>query len=273
MKKLVLVLAMLMVLPAAAFGIQYDLMNDGSMDELTGQAGVSIAMDDIQLFINIERLAWIDCDGFDPATAPVGADCSGEGGAVGIQNFQIDVLEINAIANTTGGTGNGASGFQGASTTGNPNLGSTTCGNLDLNWDYSSTEPLGGCQIDDSYGGAGVGGTKGLDALEADDITFSALTIDATSELPVLTEQYQNNNDNDELYIGGVLIGLPTIEVYIPAMSLTPAFYNIEGSTAEAANDVDGDGDIFGDSADYGTIEMSGITFTVLSGWIEIAPH
>ena len=260
MKKLVLILAMLMVLPAAAFGIQYDLMNDGSMEDVTGQAGVSIAFDDIQLFINIERIAWIDCDGFDTDYGSL-SDCTGDAGAVGLQNFQLDVLEINMITGTAGAGGNTYP------------LSSTSCGSLDLNWEYGSTAPLGGCQIDTTYaGGALTGGTLGLDNYSTVGQTgfkWSALTIDATSQLPALSEQYQNNGNAG--WIGGVLIGIPTMEVYIPAMTLTPAFYNVENATA-ADNDVDGSAN-FSDGADFGTIEMTGITFTTLSGWIEIAPH
>ena len=268
MKKLVLVLAILMVLPAAAFGIQYDLMNDGSMDEVTGQAGVSIAFDDIQLFLNIERIAWIDCDGF--ASFEGYGTCDGAPGAVGIQNFQLDVVTINAITTSENATLGGGDG----SDDGNPNLGSVTCGELDLVWDYGDTAPLGGCQIDTGYAGVtNNGGTLGLDNLTEVENYYSALTIDATSQLPALTN-IQSNNEGEATNMGGVLIGIPTMEVYIPAMSLTPAFYNVQDTAAEAANDVDGDGDEFDtENTNYGTIEMTGITFTTLSGWIEIAPH
>ncbi|MDZ7832224.1 MAG: hypothetical protein U5L07_10770 [Desulfobacterales bacterium] len=272
MKKLVLVLAMLMVLPAAAFGIQYDLMNDGSMDEMTGQAGVSIMFDDIQLFLNIERIAWIDCDGF--GTFEGFGTAEGPGGAVGLQNFQLDVLEINAITNSANPDG--------TSGTDNVNFGSLTTGDLELNWDYGQTSTLDTCAIDGSYSGNVATATLGLDNYTAPtNNMYSALTIDATSQLPVLSEQLQNNGNGGDAYMGGVLIGIPTMEVYIPSMNLTPAFYNLEGynsnnlAAGEAVNDQDGNNDIIGleNGADFGTIEMTGITFTTLSGWIEIAPH
>lgn len=278
MKKLVLVLAMLMVLPAAAFGIQYDLMNDGNMDEVTGQSGVSIAMDDIQLFLNIERLAWIDCDGY---TCEGDAETS-NGGAIGIQNFQIDVLTINAIVNTADrDTGDG--------NTNGYDLASSECGEIDLIWDYDDTTTGSGtCMIATGYYGA-LGTDSGFGSLGTQTLGLNnyglggdlgtafvpkALTIDATSQLPVLSEIYDNNGDidmDDDEGMGGVIIGLPTIEVYIPDMTMTPAFYNVESSHgeadhAEAWNDAKS-------GADYGTIQMSGITFSVLSGWIEIAPH
>jgi len=270
MKKLVLVLAILMVLPAAAFGIQYDLMNDGNMEEVTGQAGVSIMFDDIQLFLNIERIAWIDCDGYECGTNTDNA------GAVGLQNFQLDVVEINAITRTDGDAD--------GSPNGEIDLQSTTCGDLDLNWDYGDTTQLtGSCAIATGYGTIGTAvQSLGLNNYDQDAntgsgaIEYAALTIDATSQLPALSEQYRNNADDADINIGGVLIGIPTMEIYIPNMVLTPAFYNVDGAEA-ANNDANGDQDGgefgFGDSANFGTIEMSGITFTTLSGWLEIAPH
>ena len=295
MKKLALALAFLMIIPGAAFGLE--MMNDSALEDVSGQAGVSIIADDIQLFMNIERVAWIDCDGFESGLGtPVGATCEGDGGAVGISNFQIDVLEINAITNTTGGDGSGASGYTGASTTGNPNLGSTTCGNLGLNWDYSSTEPFAGCSIGtgvdegDNYDGPGYGSfgaqTKGLDNYDSAAATgtatgfkFAAITIDATSQLPAASEafSYMANNTATGVNIGGVLIGLPTMEIYIPSMTMTPAFYNLSAAdgNAQAINDIDGTSalETLHDGANYGTIEIQGLTMTVLSGWVEIAPH
>ena len=42
MKKLALILA-LMIIPCSAFGLE--MLNDSSMDSITGQSGVSIAVD------------------------------------------------------------------------------------------------------------------------------------------------------------------------------------------------------------------------------------
>ena len=287
MKKLALALAFLMIIPGAAFGLE--MMNDSAMDEVTGQAGVSIIADDIQLFLNIERMAWIDCDGFESGLGnPYGSTCSGDGGAVGISNFQIDVLEINAITNTTGGIGGGS----------NLNLGSTGCGNLDLNWDYSRDDGFAGCAIatqgTDDYGSGGDSAqtyadfgdqSLGLDNYDTaaatnvegtnESFKFAAITIDATSQLPAASEAFTNMSTlPGDVNIGGVMIGLPTLEVYIPSLTMTPAFYNL-ASGAQAINDVDGTTatEDLVDGANFGTIEMQGITFSVLSGWLEIAPH
>lgn len=263
MKKLVLIL-MLLVLPCSAFGLE--MLNDTAMDDVTGQAGVAIAFDDVQLFMHVERIAWIDADGFDTNDTWYGTagTSTGSAGAVGLDDFQIDTLQINAITGSTGLT-------QGA-----PGL--TSIGELGLNFDYDSTVVLGSAQLSPSYGGIGTQ-KLGLDNYDTDavtgigssDILYRALTIDATNKCPALTTGYQLNKNSTLLNIGGVLIGLPTAEFYIPAMSMTPAFYNVNGVAIGAVNDVDGTTNAI-DACNYGTISMEGITFTTLGGWVEIAP-
>jgi len=64
--------------------------------------------------------------------------------------------------------------------------------------------------------------------------------------------------------VGGVFISLPTLEIYINNMSLTPKYQgSVDGNTSSAINN----------GSDFGTFELDGITFTILSGWMEIAPH
>jgi len=282
MKKVALILAFLMVIPGAAFGLE--MMNDSALDGVTGQAGVSIIADDIQIFLNIERMAWLDCDGFDTGDAAAfygDGECEGFGGAVGISNFQLDVLEINAISNSGGSTnsGQGTGGF--AWTT---NLGSVNCGSLDLNWDYGDTTTGDACTIDEDYDLTTTLGTQSLGLNNYDQaanngsgaILYRPIEIDASSQMPAATEGFTNNKGTT-VNIGGVMIGLPTLEVYIPTLSFTPAFYNLDSGTAatDAVNDVDGTPALaaLSEGANYGTVEMTGITFTVLSGWLEIAPH
>jgi len=260
MKKLALIIAFMMFIPGAAFGLE--MLNDSAMENVTGQHGVSIALDDVQLFINIGKIAWIDCDGF----ADYYGGTSGLGGAVGISNFQIDTLLINAIASSDGmpfGSGDGTAG------TVNPNFGSGSCGFIPLQFDYGSTAPLSGC----SLVGSTHTNTKGLDNFIApitiyggiEDRYYRAISIDATSELPALTAINNSNAGNTTQYTGGVIIGLPLFEIYIPTLSMTPEFYDISGGR-DSINDAS-------TGANYGKIVLNGVTFTPLSGWIEIAPH
>ncbi len=79
-------------------------------------------------------------------------------------------------------------------------------------------------------------------------------------------------NDTAASTVGGVLIGIPTVEIYINAMSFTPMYDgDVAGLTSAAAND-DDVSDVAGNYKTFGTIYMQGITFTTLGGWIEISP-
>ncbi|MDA3897655.1 MAG: hypothetical protein PF482_16090 [Desulfobacteraceae bacterium] len=250
MKKLALILA-LMLIPCTAFGLE--MLNDNAMDSITGQSGVSIAMDDVQMFINIEKMAWIDCDGINSSAGA----CTGAPGAIALNNFQIDVLNINAIVDGTSDSSSGATVWD---------LTSTSCGQIDLFFDYASTAQEG-CYLGSGDATQTLGLNNYIGIGTDGDFLARALTIDATDRLPALTEGFQANTGLDYNTVGGVLIGIPTLEIYINAMSLTPVYDgDINGEPSSAVND-DGHG------ADFGTIYLQGITFTTLSGWIEIAPH
>jgi len=242
MKKLALILAIMMIIPGTAFGMQ--MLNNQSMDQITGQSGVSIAFDDVQMFINIDKLAWVDCDGFTMASHSGGLNgtCSGSGAMVSMNNFQIDVLNVNAIV-ATSGAANG--------------LKSTSCGNINLFYTYASTAPLGGCVQ------WTTGHTQGLDNMQGR-FHAQALTIDVTDKLPALTEGLNNNipSMSGALKVAGVLIGLPTMEIYINEMYLDITIDDLNNETTVANN---------GDS--YGHVLMDGIDVAFLSGWMEIAPH
>jgi len=280
MKKLVLILA-LMLIPCAAFGLE--MMSDSTMDGVTGQAGVWIAADDIQLFINIEKLAWIDCDGFSSFEGK--GTCGGEGGAIALNNFQIDVLNINAITSTA---------TEGTATGHGLDLMSTSCGDIPLFYDYGTSAQGTDCRLTVAGANQGLGLNNYYGKL-GDNSTFVPhfLTIDVTDELPAASEglSYWWNHawtsaspaaggGNASSTVGGVLIGIPTVEIYINEMSFTPVYDgDITGHASTALNDDSNAntvsaGHLSGVSsyASWGTIYMKGITFTPLSGWIEIAP-
>lgn len=263
MKKLALILAFL-VIPCASFGLE--MMNDNAMDQVTGQSGVSIAFDDLQMFINIEKLAYIDCDGFN--SHAFDTVCEGAAGAIGLNNFQIDVLNINAIVNSTANdlTGNNTT-TQTNTNVGSMPLFSTSCGNIDLFYDYG-TAGLDTCYLGSASNptadNAGLNNYTSIDPLGSGRFIAKALTIDVTDDLPALSAGIQNNLGQSTLSVGGVLIGVPTMEIYINGLTLRP-FYtgDVNGLISSAVNN----------NADFGVIAMEGITFTTLSGWVEIAPH
>lgn len=276
MKKLALILA-LMIIPCSAFGLE--MLNDNAMDQVTGQAGVSIALDDVQLFINIEKMAWIDCDGYTSQTQWYGT-CTGEAGALVLNNFQIDVLNVNAVVSSTISDDQANSaGFVQTSGTTAMQLYSALCGNIPLFYDYGQTAS-GSCYLNTSLA---AGQTAGLDNYinprNALNGAFQArhLSIDVTDELPVLSQGIDNNTGTAGLStMGGVLIGIPTVEIHINYLSFTPVYDgDVNGNTSLAVNDDDqGNGAAFGlNDPSFGTIVLEGVTFTTLSGWLEIAPH
>ena len=83
MKKFALVLAICMLLPLNAFALE--LMSEEIMGDVTGQAGVSIAIDDVKLYQNIAYLTYTDVGG-----------TNGVDGSVSISNLYM-MVNINAI--------------------------------------------------------------------------------------------------------------------------------------------------------------------------------
>lgn len=261
MKKLAILLALL-IIPCTAFGLE--MMSDNAMDDVTGQSGVTIGLDDIQLFLNIDKLAWVDCDGF--TTFDSYGSCTGLPGAVGIGNFQLDVININGITSASAGP-SGSNSID---------LWSLSCGDIPLFYDYG-TSSGGGCHLYSatmSTQNKGLNNYSTLNSLQATGFEPRALTIDATAELPALTEGIQwkyGTLPTATFSVGGVLIGIPTVEIYLNELSMTPIFDDdVNGLVTTAINDDD-----LGvlPAANFGTIVMQGVTFTTLSGWLEIAPH
>ena len=278
MKKLAFIFALLLV-PCSAFGLE--MLPDSALDDLTGQAGVSIAADDIQLFLNVERFAWIDCDGYGTSSA-YGGDCDSTiGGAIYLDNFQMDTININQL---------GARGDSLASATGESNqsldgstpaMAGSSCGVIDLFYDYGD-DSTGACLLSSTL--ADSGSTLGLNNYTninpwttASGFLTKSITIDATAALPLHTAGWITNKAGLNLPdpggailfqpIGGVIIGLPTMEIYIHSMAVTPRVTSQVTSNPIAIQNA-----CYNDGESYGTFEMQGITFSALSGWVEIAP-
>jgi hypothetical protein len=270
MKKLALILALILI-PCSAFGLE--MLNDNAMEAVTGQSGVAIAFDDVQLFLNVDKFAWIDCDGFS-THSNFGGTCAGSGAAIVIENFQMDCININMIG--TAGTFaayeyTAAGGNQ--TTGGGLNLGSSTCGQIPLFYDYGTGGALG-CLLDTTAVGANA--TLGLDGYVNTNISdrsglaqfnAKALTIDVSMELPLLSGGLHANDIGSSGMVGGVLIGLPTAEFYIGSMVITPTV-----SALITANSLAHETLMRNEGESFGTFYIEGITFTVLNGWMEIAP-
>ena len=266
MKKLALILA-LMLIPCTAFGLE--MLNDDAMDQVTGQSGVAIAFDDVQLFLNVDKFAWIDCDGFS-THSNFGGTCAGSGAAMVIENFQIDCININMIG-TAGTFASAEYTVNGGNQTtgGGLNLTSSPCGQIPLFYDYG-TGAVVGCTLDGSTTGLGLDNyinTNISDRTGLAQFNAKALTIDVSMELPLLSGGLHANDPGSSGMVGGVLIGLPTGEFYLNSMMFTPTV-----SALISPNTVAHETLMRNEGESYGTFLIEGITFTVLNGWMEIAP-
>lgn len=273
MKKLAILLAVLLI-PCTAFGLE--MLDNSALDNVTGQSGVAIAFDDIQLFLNVDKFAYIDCDGYSTYSA-YGGTCSGHGAAIVIENFQMDMININMIGaagtiatfEDTAQTINAAAGVMGNQTDGGGiKLNSSTCGIIPLFYDYG-TGASAGCTLDGSNANL-----LGLNNLTANNTLSSLATyapqpisIDITADLPLMTGGLHVADPGSSATVAGVLIGLPTAEIYINSMFFTPTV------TAQITpNDTTVEDLVRNEGESFGTFLIEGITFSTFGGWMEIAP-
>lgn len=63
MKKVLAIVAIVMLVPFSAFGLE--MMHDTALEDVTGQAGVSISIDNVQMDFQMGYLGWGDSDGID----------------------------------------------------------------------------------------------------------------------------------------------------------------------------------------------------------------
>ena len=87
MKKFLAIAIVLMMVPFSAFSME--MISDADMDDVTGQAGVTIALDNITIYQRIDGLSYTDTDG----AAYVGA---ANAGTIGIDQIE-QTITLKAI--------------------------------------------------------------------------------------------------------------------------------------------------------------------------------
>jgi hypothetical protein len=93
MKKLIAILAILMLVPFTAFGLE--ALSEDVLDDVTGQAGVSINME-VQIdSVTMDTLAWGDADGLGGTSTA---------GWVGMSNFSMTGIQIHPRTDWVYGT-------------------------------------------------------------------------------------------------------------------------------------------------------------------------
>ena len=238
MKKIAIVLALALLLPLNAFALQ--TLDEADMGGITGQAGVSIAIDDVIIYQNIESLSYTDVGGTNGLTD----------GSVNISNLYM-MVNVNAITSLD------ADGLP--VSPGRAVQGVWTDASDVALFDYYNSDTF----ITDADGDGVLDTGDGID----DYFTAKALTIDVGT-LSVLTAGLHNNNAAAAiggLTMAGVRIGLPTVEVNQTALT-----FDVTITQAGAVNG--GDAGMPAENS-YGRITIGNMTMGVLDGFIEIAPH
>jgi hypothetical protein len=232
MKKILAIAVVLMMVPLSAYALE--MLTEDVMDDVTGQAGVSIAVDDVKIFQSIDYLRYYDDDGL---TDPLGlGNPTGDGASVGISNLTM-MIHINAITDLD------SSGLP-------TSPGRALQGTYSTAYDFTNFTTTAG-----------------------DVFTPRALTIDATQALPVLSNAMANKATNlgatlATTDVAGVQIGLPTVEINQSAISFEVTVGDAPGSI----NGTGGAGVSLADNS-YGTILVGGQNIAILDGTLEIAPH
>ncbi|KJS33188.1 MAG: hypothetical protein VR64_02925 [Desulfatitalea sp. BRH_c12] len=199
MKKFALVLSLIMLLPLNALALQ--TLSEDDMGGITGQAGVSIAIDDVKLYQNIGYLSYTDDDGVD-----------GTAGTVSVSNLYM-MVHVNALTEATGVDGT-----------------PFVSPGRDIQGTYAVTDPTG---VAFNYKNTAT--PAGADTI----FIAKALTIDVGT-MPVLTAGLTNNAQYmttapDSTNVAGVRIGLPTVEIFQSALSFDVTVDSVDAVTGVAA--------------------------------------
>lgn len=281
-KKLIIGAA-LCCLPFSAMALE--ALDDSALGGVTGQAGVSIAVDDVVIFTHIEGVTYIDTDGY-------GYNSIGNKEAAGIRIEHVGdgkLMTIRAIL--TDGTQNGRHGDYSVS---------------NMNTMFGTGNTVGILSAADSqaavYNGlaltaAAAGGTYTPTGDAGDNITpnptagimtafgatgtflngISPLTIDVgTAE--AISKGLQHNINNSTAKVGGVIIGLPTVEIKTYGDTKAIKLATAEQTALNGTN-----GATFSNNADllhtgsvkneFITIKTDTKTMAILGGRLEITPH
>lgn len=296
-KKLIIGAA-LCCLPFSAMALE--ALDDSALGGVTGQAGVSIAVDDVVIFTHIAGVTYIDTDGYgynemnNTGAAGIRIEHVGPGKLMTIRAILTDdtqgdrhgnygVDNMNAMFNT--GTSVGilsaadskasvirglaAKAFQAHIAAGNDAATFSYDVPVGLRADAATPETLNATQLDGhkmtSFGATGsfVNG-------------ISPLTIDiGTAE--AISKGLQHNINSATAQVGGVIIGLPTVE--IKTYGDTKA---IKLATAEQTALNENNGATFFNNAnvvgtgvknEFITVKTDTKTMAILGGRLEITPH
>ncbi|MCF8025154.1 MAG: hypothetical protein K9K82_06670 [Desulfobacteraceae bacterium] len=262
MKRLtaILVAGLFVLAPLSASAME--MMSDSNMKDVTGQAGVSIAVDDVVIYQEaIADTTYWDTDGFTEYQYSASAN-AGNGGLVvegtaddGTYGVTIDytnntkkLITVDAIVSDNASLGHD----------------NYTNSNLAGTFENSAADELN--MTVPSF--AGIDAGDGVSALSIDVGTAKTMSKGKTFNL---TEGQHTNYAHDTgVRIAGVVIGLPTVEImqFHTNDVRTVSMATRDGDAGSAMN---AQGDTH---SDFITIEKNGTSkMAILGGTVEIAPH
>jgi hypothetical protein len=249
-------------------------MSDNSMKDVTGQAGVSIGLDDIVIYQSIGETRYTDGDGWG-STSEFGPNNDSEAGSIVISEKEV-LKQFNAILNDDVYGASHTIGINGQ-TFGDYNVGIVASGtqtqvgtiqvpvdadndgvqDVDVNGDpIFADQAVMTSEIANPADGTTLGQAGG-----ANTTGISPLTIDIGT-CAALTAGYNYNAGHEGTAnagtIAGVIIGLPTIEI-----KTTGDTYSVGVAQDGAVND----------GHNFITISKQDATMAILGGRLEIAAH
>ena len=237
MKRLIIALISAAFILAPMSASALEMMSDQNMKDVTGQAGVSIAIDDVVLFQHIGYTRYTDTDGIGDIV--VGGTTSPDAQASVLMTDRTSLQLINAIApmDTLGTYSGGAI---------------TTIGDIAAEFTYNQDVI--------------TGGPTGFEDVDISGFTWEAspLTIDVGyAKLVSIAQDLSTPQSVGTADVTGVVIGLPTVEIHT-------------GESTYDVGVVRGDKTAFTDAGDSDRlirIENGASTTAILGGHVEIAPH
>lgn len=251
MKKLtgILIAAALILAPISASALE--MMTDSSMKDVTGQAGVSIAVDDVVIFQeSIADTTYWDTDGYSTYNNDLTVD-EADDAAYGVMIDYADatrkLITIDAIVNESG------------------------------SYAYTNEFLVNTFEDDDatslnmeipSY--AGIDEGDGVSALSID--VGTARTLSTGKTYNVTGGSHSDYTGDTGVRIAGVVIGLPTVEIMQFHSNDLRSIKVTTGYAEETAGGAVNAGD--NTHSELITIEKSGTSrMAILGGTVEIAPH
>ncbi len=235
MKKITAIVAGLMLIPFTAFGMQ--TISEQEMDNVTGQSGVAIAIDDVMVHFSASE-TWYQNVALDPDGAS-----TDNAAAVGMVESGEELMFVNAIVGMNIADDN----YDGLYSSGEQAL-LGAYDDLDLLYSRATTD---GAETEGEY-----------------DHSPSALTIRVSDDLAIFNEAADYTGEGTG-QVAGVQISLPTVEIHTEgsmAMDLLVSVTELAdpspvGNTREDAN-----------TWSYGTLYSGSETMAVLGGTLVIAP-